>query len=202
LHRPSHCLACCCCRPKSRRARARSCALECADVLFFFTIEPTPCTHTRSPQPRPRVPQHMAKDPVVMPVSLSRRNSSPCFFQPKQATRWSSFFSLLASARSKIQNWASPSSPIKPLRLLPFAPPDYQSPAPLPFFLPVEQINKLQAATLLALREPKFATSLRSCVARTINLPSFPSLFSYALQQQQHSNSLLPLVYLGSQARS
>jgi hypothetical protein len=111
---------------------------------------PTPCPHTRSPQPRPRVPQRIAKDPVVMSVSLCRRNSSPCFFQPKQATRWSSFFSLLASARPKLQNWASPSSPIEPLRLLPFAPPDYQSPAPpfLSFCLSSKSISCRQLPCL------------------------------------------------------
>jgi hypothetical protein len=147
-----------------------------AHALAVSRSGPTPCPHTRSPQPRPRVPQRMAKDPVVMPVSLCRCNSSPCFFQLKQATRWSSFFSLLASARPKLQNRASTSSPIEPLRLLPFAPPDYQNPSPLPFFLPVEQINKLQVATLLALHELSFATSLRSSVARTINLLSFPIL--------------------------
>jgi hypothetical protein len=121
----------------------------------------------------------MAKGPVFMPVSLCRRNSSP-FFQLKQATRWSPFFSPLASASSNMQGRASPSSPIEPPMLLPLAPPNYQSPAHLPFFLPVEQMNKmnkLQGATLLALHELKFATSLlRSCITMTISLLSFISL--------------------------
>jgi hypothetical protein len=86
-----------------------------------------------------------------------------------------------------MQGRASPSSPIEPPMLIPLAAPDYQGPAPLPFFLPVEQINKVQASYLACTTRAQVChlpPLIFHCKDHQLALFPFSLIFSYSTQQR------------------